>query len=106
MINTSGSPETTSSRSSSMCSSRMVGNTVTLRALVEEVVEASRCSIRMLDGTVEEHCQFATDRETKAGPAIFSGCPCVGLLEGLEYQLLFLRRNPDARILYGESNHV
>jgi len=59
-----------------------------------------------LDLTVEEHCQFATDRETKAGPAVFSRRPCICLLEGLEDQLLFLRRNPDARILHGESNHV
>src|SRR2546422_3823675 len=59
-----------------------------------------------LDLTAEQQCQFATDRETKAGAAIFSRCSGVGLLEGLENQLLLLRRNAGAGILDGESDHV
>src|SRR5262249_4725098 len=48
----------------------------------------------------------ATDRETKAGAAVFSRCPGVGLLEGLKDQLLLFCRNPHAGILYGESDHM
>src|SRR5579859_5270548 len=53
----------------------------------------------------EQVCQFAADRQSQAGAAVFATGRGVGLLECLEDDLLLLRRNADAGIGDFECDH-
>ena len=46
----------------------------------------------------EQVCEFAADRESEAGAAVFAAGRGVGLLECLEDDLLFLGRNADTGV--------
>src|SRR5215467_5730009 len=58
-----------------------------------------------MDFTAEEVGQFATDRQAKAGPAVFATGAGISLVEGLEDDLLLLERDTDSGIGDLESNY-
>ena len=58
-----------------------------------------------MDFAAEEVRQLAADRETQAGAAVFAAGAGVGLHEGLENDLLLLRRDADAGVGDLERHH-
>src|SRR5438270_11300824 len=58
------------------------------------------------DFAAKETGDFTADRQAKTGPAVFAAGAAIGLMEGLEDDLLLIRRNADAGIRYGEGDHV
>ena len=115
-------------RSSSMCSSRATGRTVSSRGhgrsaslagavlravgagVVQRQVEGEGAALPVdageLDFAAEQHGQLAADGEAQAGAAVFAGGAGVGLLEGLEDEPLLLRRDADAGVLDGEGDDL
>ena len=62
-------------------------------------------SAAQLDFAAEQVGQFAADGEAQAGSAVLAAGAGIGLLEGLEDDALFLRRNADAGIGDFERDH-
>jgi hypothetical protein len=58
-----------------------------------------------MDLAAQQVRQLAADGEPEAGAAILAAGAGVGLLEGLEDDLLLLRRDADARVVHGEFDH-
>src|SRR5580693_4945586 len=58
-----------------------------------------------LDFSTQKARQFAADGKTKSGSAVFAAGACIGLLEGLKDDSLFVQRNADAGIGNRECNH-
>ncbi len=57
-----------------------------------------------LDFAAEQVGEFAADREAETRTAVFAARAGIGLLEGLEDDLLLLGRNSDAGVRDLESN--
>jgi hypothetical protein len=53
-------------------------------------------------GAVHEIDQLPADGQSEPRPAELAGHAAIGLLEGVEDALLFLRRHADARIRHGK----
>ena len=58
------------------------------------------------DFAAQQRRQFAGDGQAQARAAVFAAGAGVGLLERLEDQLLFFRRDADARVADGKGNDV
>ena len=58
-----------------------------------------------MDFAAEQAGQLAADGETEAGAAVLAAGRGIGLLEGLEDDLLLLRRNADAGVGHFEGHH-
>ena len=59
-----------------------------------------------LDLAAKQHRQLSADGKTKASTAVLAGSAGISLLEGLENELLFFRRDADAGILDGECDNL
>src|SRR6185369_17160937 len=57
------------------------------------------------DFTAEQPGNFAADRQTEPGAAVFPAGAAIGLLEGFKNNLLFFWRDADAGIADGEGDN-
>ena len=67
-------------------------------ALAENAVEA--------DFSTEQGGQLTGDRQAQPGAAVFAAGAGIGLLKGLEDELLLFGGDADARVTDGKGNHV
>src|SRR6202008_1413649 len=75
-----------------------------LRQVQRERATTSRRA-RKLNFTTEQAGDLAADRQAQARPAILPARAPVGLLEGLEDDLLLVERNADSRVLDREGKY-